>query len=53
MENLLFSNSLLATSVWIFNLNLELETCTGAWIFNGELGLEPTYMGFVDYSRSI
>ena len=40
LENLPFSNGLLATLVWIFNLNSELETCTGTWIFNWELGLE-------------
>ena len=28
-ENLPFFNGLLATLVWIFNLNLELETCAG------------------------
>ena len=28
LENLPFPNGLLATSVWIFNLNSELETCT-------------------------
>ena len=29
LENWPFSTDLLATSVWIFNLNSELETCTG------------------------
>ena len=36
MENLQFSNCLLAISEWIFNLNLELKTCT--WNLDLQLG---------------
>ena len=42
LENLPFSNSLLATLVWIFNLNLELETCAG----NLDLQLGTHIYGF-------
>ena len=40
LENLKFSNCLLAISVQIFDLNSELETCTGTRIFDYELGLK-------------
>ena len=42
LENLPFSNSLLATLVWIFNLNSELETCAG----NLDLQLGTHIYGF-------